>query len=79
MKKPVCVACGLTMYPEENGICAMEMKDKEKTEPYRIWSTDKWKCPGCGIEVLSGFGDRASYPGTEEYERREMNFDMNFY
>ena len=79
MRKPVCVPCGLAMKPEDNGVRAVETKDKEKQEEYRIWSADKWKCPGCGHEVLSGYGDRATYPSDEDYDEKLAHATVIFY
>jgi len=51
----VCVKCGKSMRPKENGIRAVEMAD---FGPYKIWMADLWKCPSCGIEIISGFGNK---------------------
>lgn len=77
--KPVCVKCEIQFEREKNGVEAKEMRDKEKTSEYRIWSADKWKCPGCGTEILSGFANRACYPGYENYEERDKNVEVVFF
>jgi len=79
MHKPVCVPCGLAMKPEQNGVLAVETKDKEKQEEYRIWEADKWKCPGCGHTVLHGFANTATYPHEKDYEGRLANARIIFY
>jgi hypothetical protein len=28
----------------------------EQWKPYKLWAGDRWKCDGCGVEILSGFG-----------------------
>lgn len=63
MPDMVCVKCQRKFRIEKNGVEAIEftpIHTKEgkflRLEPYQIFSTDKWKCPGCGIEVLAGFG-----------------------
>ena len=77
--KPVCVKCEIQFQREKNGVEAKEMRNREKTEPYRIWSADKWKCPKCGVEILNGFANRACYPNSENYEDREKNVEVVFY
>lgn len=64
MPKMVCVKCETELKPEENGTIVVELF-QENTEPYKVWSADKWKCPVCGIEVIAGFGN---YPLMEHYE-----------
>ena len=51
--KPVCVKCGLEMKPETNGVGVLDIAD---FGPYKIWDADKWKCPGCKYEIVTGFG-----------------------
>lgn len=69
--RPVCVPCRTTMHPEENGFEVVVMKP----EPYQVWQGDKWKCGGCGIEVVTGFGTRAistnHEPDFANHMRRE--------
>ena len=50
--KLVCVPCGLELRPEQNGFVATEMAS---FGPYKLWHSDKYRCPGCGLEVLGGF------------------------
>ena len=58
--KPVCVACRVDMYPEKNGVNFIELKGERGSQsPYKIWESDQWACPGCGISVLIGFGKKA--------------------
>jgi len=54
---PVCVSCQVSMKPEKNGVDFVETMSGNV--PYKIWSTDKWKCPKCGISCLVGFGNKA--------------------
>lgn len=62
MRPPVCVKCRIEMKPEKNGVKWVTMAD---FGPYQIWDSDKWKCRKCGIEILSGFGQR---PLNEHFE-----------
>ncbi len=62
--KPVCVSCQREMRPEQNGVGCLDMAD---FGPYKLWDSDKWKCPSCGYEILSGFGQG---PISEHYQER---------
>lgn len=61
MPTPVCVECRKEMIPEHNGTMFIE---KASFGPYKIWMADKWKCRGCGKEILCGFGQN---PLSEHY------------
>lgn len=68
MTKPACVPCGLFFKPEKNGVLVAENKPiggarqppgkqaPELWEGYKIWRADKWKCAGCGTEIIMGYG-----------------------
>lgn len=57
MPKPVCVPCKLFYRPEENGFHLTEgAPTGSKWRPYKLWMADKWKCRGCGHEIIVGFG-----------------------
>lgn len=55
MPKIICAKCEVEFRPEENGIHVHELM-REGTAIYKIWDADLWKCPGCGILVVSCFG-----------------------
>jgi len=69
MPKPVCVPCRMFFRAEKTGFYFIEGMPHgnappgnaapEMWSPYKIWSSDKWRCPGCGTEILSGFGREA--------------------
>lgn len=61
--KLVCVKCRVLMKPIENGVIAQENFDDNK-RGYKIWDTDKWGCPNCGYDILTGFGTN---PLAEHY------------
>ncbi len=43
---------------------------KMDPEPYQIWSGDKWKCHGCGTEIVVGWARRpVSEVGEEDFQR----------
>lgn len=64
MPKPVCVSCRVFFRPEKNGFRwteGMPFGDNKlkpigdaKWTPYKTWVSDKWKCPGCGAEIIVG-------------------------
>ena len=59
----VCVPCGVFMKCEQNGVTVEELM--EDGSPYKLWDADKYRCPSCGYEVVSGFGRS---PLAEHYE-----------
>ncbi len=61
MPKIVCVKCQCELRPETNETTVIEMA---QFGVYKVWNADTLKCPGCGIEVVSGFGD---HPVREDH------------
>lgn len=60
--RPVCVKCQVEMRPEKSGVGLLDMASYG---PYKLWESDLYKCPKCGCEIITGFGD---YAITEHYE-----------
>ena len=58
MSKIICVTCGREMRVCTMGIIVIEMFGKSE-RPYRLWSADRYLCPECNTEVVSGFADKA--------------------
>ena len=66
MPKPSCPSCQRFHRPELNGIWVIECAPEGgappgkhfacRWKPYKIWQADKWKCQGCGHEVITGYG-----------------------
>lgn len=65
--KPVCVKCQRFYRPAKNGVGLLETTPRfngaqpgaahaEDWTPYKIWVADLWRCPGCGHEMIQGFG-----------------------
>jgi len=52
--RPVCVKCGIEMRLKEDGVGCLDLTEKQK--PCQIWDSDMYKCPLCGIEILTDFG-----------------------
>lgn len=59
----VCAPCGVFMRIERNGVTVEEQT--EDGEPYKLWDADKYRCPQCGHEIVSGFGRE---PIAEHYQ-----------
>ena len=55
MPKLVCVTCQTELKPFCNETLVVEMAS---FGPYKVWNADTWKCPGCGFEIVAGFGQQ---------------------
>ena len=69
MAKLVCAKCECELRPETNGVGVIETAS---FGPYKIWDADLWKCPGCGIEIVAGFGQRPIAQHFEEDFDKEL-------
>ena len=54
MSQPICLECSVVMHAAKNGqlvndadICGF---------PPTYWRGDRWKCPGCAHEIVTGRG-----------------------
>lgn len=56
MPYPVCIPCKRQYKCDKVGVYFVESTGRE---PYRMWAADRYKCPGCGHEILHGFGNDA--------------------
>ena len=75
MPKPACVKCQRFFRPKRNGqrvVESMPIGDAppgteapNMWEPYKLWVADLWECPGCGFELICGYG---AYHMAERYE-----------
>lgn len=74
--KPVCIPCQRFFRCVKNGFYFIEgMPDGNNVlpgtveaarwKPYKLWTGDKWRCEGCGAEIVSGFGRE---PIAEHYQ-----------
>lgn len=75
--KPVCIPCHMFYRSEHTGFKFIEgmpdgnnvqpgMAEADRWKPYKLWVGDRWKCPGCGHEIICGFG---SGPIDEHYTK----------
>lgn len=67
--KPVCVKCKVEFQPEKNGV---GLVDYAQDRPYKIWDADKWRCPGCGYEIVVGFAERPIAIHHEEHFKQTI-------
>ena len=65
--RPVCPRCERELHPEENGVGVLDMANGRA---YEVYDADLWKCPGCGMEVVGGFGNKAISAHYEENFQR---------
>jgi len=69
MLKPICVPCQRFFRCVKSGCYFTEgmpvpgvrharpgTEKPEEWEPYKVWSGDRWRCEGCGAEIISGTG-----------------------
>lgn len=91
MPKPVCVPCQRFFRPEKNGFYLTEgmpvgpnrpepgTTEPEKWKPYKIWVGDKWRCHGCGTEIIVGYGAspiRIHHESDFEETRKALDADQ---
>jgi hypothetical protein len=89
MLKPVCVPCHRFYRCIKSGFYFIEgmplnnharpgNSEPDWWKPYKLWSGDKWRCEGCGHEIISGTG---AGPIAEHYQtdfeetRAKLNAD----
>jgi len=73
--KPICIPCQRFFRPVKSGFYFLEgfpqgaarpgKSDADRWKPYKLWAGDKWRCEGCGAEIISGTGTR---PISEHFE-----------
>ena len=61
MPRAICVPCGLMYQVERNSVQAVSLivPRENETPPvhYTALQSDRYKCEGCGHEILVGFGE----------------------
>ena len=74
LNKLVCVDCKRELVIDKTGLPAIEMAE---FGPYKIWEADRWKCEGCGMKIIAGFGDKPwlehYMPGFKEFIQKQKN------
>jgi hypothetical protein len=71
MPRPVCVSCQLEFRCEKNSVAAVLLSGSPPA-PYQIWDCDMWKCPGCGMKILSGYGRQPLAENWQDKFRAEL-------
>ena len=66
MIRPVCAKCKVEYFVKKQGVYVVSM--------YKIYHADLWECPGCGHQIIGGFGDGAL---AEHYESSFENILSN--
>lgn len=80
--KAVCLKCNLEYKVEKNGVTmeAIVVANTESlavtTRPYYKIDSDKWKCPGCGHEILTGFAQHPFLFAHEEERYNSVDADV---
>ena len=65
---PICCQCEVEMRIDTNGVLAVT-QFLDPPQPYEVWDSDRYKCPKCGMKVLTGYGDHAL---AEHYDTERM-------
>ena len=92
MIKILCVKCHVSLRPEKNGTTVIEMAEGglPGLYPYSVWDADTYKCPVCGVEIVTGYGtepirDDSHAPDFQEWLERykkaadRVEYDNNPY
>ena len=67
MPKLTCVRCRPYFKPKKNAIAVEEGMPRGDGVwgSYKLWQADLWECPGCGAQLVTGYGRN---PIAEHYE-----------
>jgi hypothetical protein len=88
--KPICVPCQRFFRMQKGGFPFTEgmpvsgtrpLSGKETPEqwkPYKLWYGDKWKCQGCGAEIIVGSGFQpVAIHHEDDFEADRINGGFN--
>lgn len=77
----VCIGCKVEMQCDKNqhGVELTSSVGGVELQPYQIWDGDRYACPGCGVEIVVGFG-RGPIAETfnEDYARVKARYGEDF-
>jgi len=75
MLTPICLPCRLQMRCVKNNRL---VRDPEADGfPSSYWLGDEFKCPGCGIRIVTGFGKAMGHnPGPRYGEVLEFRYEL---
>jgi DNA-directed RNA polymerase subunit RPC12/RpoP len=70
MPAPVCLDCNRLYRPHKNGEYWIETKRADEPPyadgpPYKVWHSDRLKCPACGHEILTGHGRNPAFEQSD--------------
>ena len=57
MQQPICCKCRIVMRCEKNHFIVRDLEAEGFPSTY--WVADKWKCPVCGHEIVTGFAHKS--------------------
>ncbi len=66
-----CVSCQTYLVPVKNDILVLETDSRG--EPYKIWCADLVWCPGCKMEMITGYGSKH----ISEHYLKSFNYYMS--
>ena len=70
---PICVACKKQMECVQNNV---PVKDAPVGDfPSTVWVGDKYKCGGCGAEIIAGFGQPLNEGAAEGRKSTTIQFE----
>ena len=71
---PVCVKCGLEMFPACNEVAVWHpiepVADEEEID--FVVLGDRWECPKCHASIVTGFGDLLTTDHVEQQILRNL-------
>jgi hypothetical protein len=71
MHAPVCIPCGKQYLADKNGVTCRRGK-------FDIIFADRWKCPGCGHEIITGWSGGGEWMFQPDYEG-EIDYQLDDY
>jgi hypothetical protein len=91
MPKPICVPCERFYQPQQNGFPFLEGMQRDGLraaapgkdhnddwQDYKLWVGDKWRCPGCGHEIVVGALNPASERHMPDFKLMRDRFGPRF-
>jgi len=61
---PICHLCEKFYVPYKNGVDVFLLEESGRI--YKYWRADIYKCPECGIEIITCFGEVQDYFANRE-------------
>jgi len=65
--RPVCIKCQKEYKVKKSGVITELMTTfGGKPASFELYDSDLWECPGCGHQIIGGFGQKALAQHFEE-------------